>query len=226
MNYPLAAAVASYVIGDRMDHDAILPNEHLNVWPPSNAGQFGDRIEGLLAAYPDAAHLANLNLLDSHDTARFLTLASDNKDLLVLALVLTLTFPGAPCIYYGTEVGLAGAVSTPTTVGRCHGTSQEWDADLLATVKELTTLRHEHPALRSMAYARVGPPNGADWGRSYAFMRSDGVERLLIAVNPSDGPDEVPIDDVAIGTRLSGTASASGGALTLPGRSYGVWSVD
>ncbi len=51
---------------------------------------------------------AQLNLLDSHDVPR--ALHSLNGDLKALKLALLLLFlqPGAPCIYYGTEAGLAG----------------------------------------------------------------------------------------------------------------------
>jgi glycosidase len=225
MNYPLTAAIASYVIGDRMNHDAILPNEHLNVWPPSNAGQFGDRIEQLLAAYPDAAHLANLNLLDSHDTARYLTLAGDEVDLLVLSAVLLLTFPGAPCIYYGTEVGLAGGLD-PDNRRSMPWDESTWDTDLLKTFRELIRLRHEQPGLRSIAYERIGPPNGSDWGRTYVFTRGEGSERLLVAINPSDQADEVPVAGWHARRLLSGTAAATNGVLHLPPRTYGIWSVD
>jgi cyclomaltodextrinase len=225
MNYPLTAAIASYVIGDSINHEAILPNEHLNVWPPSNAAQFGDRIEALLAAYPPVAHLANLNLLDSHDTSRFLTLASGNVDLLVMALVLTMTFPGAPCLYYGTEIGLGGGLD-PDNRRSMPWDESMWDKDLLATTKELIRLRREHDALRSLAYERLGPPNGADWGRTYVFVRGEGDHRILVATNPTDHADEVPLTGWNARERLAGAAIATNGVLELPPYGYGIWAVD
>ena len=50
-----------------------------------------------------------LNLLDSHDMARFLTLARGDETALKLATLFQMTYPGAPSIYYGDEIGLSGA---------------------------------------------------------------------------------------------------------------------
>lgn len=49
-----------------------------------------------------------LNLIDSHDTARFLHVASENKAKLKLAAALQLLLPGMPMIYYGDEYGMTG----------------------------------------------------------------------------------------------------------------------
>ena len=224
MNYPLTSAIASYVIGNRMNHDAILGNEDYAVWPPTNAGRFGDRIEELLAAYSDAANMANLNLLDSHDTARYLTLANGDVDLLVLSAVLLLTFPGAPCIYYGTEISLSGGLD-PDNRRSMPWDESAWNTDLLANFKQLIALRRDQPALRSAGYERVGPPAGSDWGRSYIFVRGDGDERVMVAVNPGDRADEGPVTGWQPKERLSGNATASDHVLALPARGYGIWSV-
>ena len=73
--------------------------------------------------YPDAAYLAALNLLDSHDTERILWSLTPGdtararvdpanlavgKARLRLASLLQLTLPGSPTIYYGDEVGMTG----------------------------------------------------------------------------------------------------------------------
>jgi len=50
-----------------------------------------------------------LNLLDSHDTPRFHSLAGGDRSALALAMLIVVTLPGAPCIYYGDEIGLEGA---------------------------------------------------------------------------------------------------------------------
>ena len=45
------------------------------------------------------------NLLDSHDTERFLTTCGGNVQKMALAVAFQLTYEGAPMIYYGDEVG-------------------------------------------------------------------------------------------------------------------------
>jgi glycosidase len=74
---------------------------------------------------PDATYYNMLNLMDSHDTQRILwslTPGERNredrefnaanlalgKELLRLAVVVQMTIPGAPTIYYGDEVGMTG----------------------------------------------------------------------------------------------------------------------
>ncbi len=50
-----------------------------------------------------------LNLIDSHDTARFMHLAKESADKLMLAAAMQLLLPGMPMIYYGDEYAMTGA---------------------------------------------------------------------------------------------------------------------
>lgn len=58
--------------------------------------------------YRQQTNEVQFNLLDSHDTARLLTKAYDDKDLVKSILTFMFAQQGTPCIYYGTEVGLDG----------------------------------------------------------------------------------------------------------------------
>lgn len=49
-----------------------------------------------------------LNTLDSHDTARILTVAGGDEKRALQALAFIFTQTGMPCIYYGTEMGMSG----------------------------------------------------------------------------------------------------------------------
>ncbi|MBM7036659.1 maltodextrin glucosidase [Vibrio ulleungensis] len=57
---------------------------------------------------PWANQLTQLNQLDSHDTARFLTMVNEDEAQQKLASVFLMTYVGTPCLYYGTEVGMVG----------------------------------------------------------------------------------------------------------------------
>lgn len=61
-----------------------------------------------LMLYRDQTNQVMLNSLDTHDTVRLLNMCQGNHDLARQALALLFLQPGSPCIYYGTEVGLAG----------------------------------------------------------------------------------------------------------------------
>jgi len=185
MNYQLGTAIISFAAGNRVDTSHAIDNSHYQVAPALDAQAYADRVDELLALYPEHATLANLNLLDSHDTARILTLAGGDVAAVELATVLLLTFPGAPCIYYGTEVGLPGS-KDPDCRRAFPWDENLWNHDLLATFRKLIALRHEHPALRSPNYERVFPDPGGETTMLTVFARQDGDDRLVVAVNAGD----------------------------------------
>jgi len=59
-----------------------------------------------LAAVPWVVALQQYNLLDSHDTERVRSILGENDALHRLAVLLLLTFPGVPGLYYGDEIGM------------------------------------------------------------------------------------------------------------------------
>ena len=73
------------------------------------AGTFARQIDELYSRYDWQVNYTQLNLLDSHDTARALWLMGDDQSALGLCVLLQMTMPGAPCIYDGDEIGLRAA---------------------------------------------------------------------------------------------------------------------
>ena len=67
------------------------------------------QIPDLMEAVFDACLLYTSNLIDSHDTARFLHLCNGNKKKQHLAAAFQLLLPGMPMIYYGDEFAMPGA---------------------------------------------------------------------------------------------------------------------
>ena len=114
--------------------------------------------------YRPEVNRAQLNLLDSHDVPR--ALHSLNGDLKALKLALLLLFlqPGAPCIYYGTEAGLAGGPDSERSSGpepACREAfpwDQPWSADLGAYIHQLAELRRQHAVIRQgeLSWRSVG----------------------------------------------------------------------
>ena len=88
-----------------------------------------------------------MNLLDSHDVPRALHTLKGDVAALKLSLLLLFLQPGAPCIYYGTEVGLAGGPDDARSSGpepACREAfpwEQPWTADLCRYVSRLKALR-------------------------------------------------------------------------------------
>ncbi len=73
-----------------------------------SAQGFADRLNGILMRNTDTVNSMMLNLLDSHDTHRFLTQTGGDISKLLSALCVMFFFTGAPCIYYGTENAMEG----------------------------------------------------------------------------------------------------------------------
>jgi glycosidase len=68
--------------------------------------------------------------MDSHDTARTLWTVGEDESALRLCALFQMTMPGAPCIYYGDEIGMTGANDPFCARGvslarrRCNGISR------------------------------------------------------------------------------------------------------
>ena len=93
--------------------------------------------------YRDQTNQVMLNSLDTHDTARILTLAKGKQDLVKQALALMFVLPGSPCLYYGTEVGMAGG-NDPACRACMVWDQTKQDLEMLAFTKELIALRKRY----------------------------------------------------------------------------------
>jgi cyclomaltodextrinase / maltogenic alpha-amylase / neopullulanase len=216
MNYVLTVAIMSFVVGERIDEDNLVRNEEYENVAPIDAAGYAKQIDRLFSLYPEKNHLANLNLLESHDTVRFITTAAGDRESLIMATLLTMTFPGAPCVYYGSEIGLSGGKDPDSRRGFPWDES-EWDTELLDAHRQLIALRHSHPALRTANYREVA----AD-GHLYVFERFDNSERLLVAVNAGDDAASAEVGHHSLDI-LWGAGETAAGRVTLPARTGGVW---
>ncbi|HKX74232.1 MAG TPA: glycoside hydrolase family 13 protein [Acidimicrobiia bacterium] len=136
-----------------------------------------DALARLWAQYAWPVTLANQNLIGSHDRPRFLTVAGGEVWRLRLATALQMTFPGAPGIYFGDEVGMEGEDDPG-----CRG-AFPWDVDpatheVFRTIAELASLRRRHPTLVSGEWRPL--PSTGDL---LAFERSSSKERLGVYLN-------------------------------------------
>jgi cyclomaltodextrinase / maltogenic alpha-amylase / neopullulanase len=175
MNYLFAAPTIAFAAGDRVDL-AQIEGRSYHPYPPLFAKQYGEKIQHVLELYPWPIQLTQLNLLASHDTARLLSIAGGDKASVELASLLLLTFPGAPSIYYGDEVGLPGALDPDSRRG--FPLEAHWELDVLDYHKQLIALRHKYVALRTGDYQILFAE-----GTVYVFARILGDEEIVVAVN-------------------------------------------
>lgn len=94
------------------------------------------------------------NLIDSHDTSRFLYRAGGDKRKLALAAAFQMLTPGTPFIYYGDEVAMTGGDDPDNRRGMLWDDSKQ-DKDMYHWYQRLTYFRHTINALTQGDYLRV-----------------------------------------------------------------------
>ena len=148
-----------------------------------DAAEFDLRLSSLLTRYPRQMLSAQLNLLDSHDVSRFLTLCGGDRARMEQAVLFQMSFPGMPCVFYGDEKGLEGASENeyrrPMDFGRADGLEEAY--------RRMIALRKEHPALRHGDFQTV-----LAQGRLFVCRRDAPEESLILCWNAGGEALSVP----------------------------------
>ena len=147
-----------------------------------DAGEFDLRVSDLIMRCKKQGLPAQLNLLDSHDVSRFLTVCNGDRDRMELAVVFQMAFPGMPSIFYGDEKGLMG-LSEPE-----YRQAMDFDReDALEDVyRRLIRLRQEQPALRYGEFRTVVAKGGL-----YCYERTSDYQTIRITMNA--GAEAIPV---------------------------------
>ena len=143
-----------------------------------------------------------MNELSNHDHSRFLTrtnhmvgrvehLGPDaaneyvNKAVMGEAVVMQMTWVGAPTVYYGDEAGVCGFTDPDNR--RTYPWGHE-DQELIAFHKEAIRIHKEHPALKTGSLKILG---GEENILSYA--RFKGHDRIIVVINNRSERAEVKV---------------------------------
>ena len=189
MNYPLGAAILGFAAGGTFDravidaHDTYRRTMHLLDGP-----SFGHRLEHLMGIYDPAITAVQLNLLGSHDAPRALTILSRDKAALRVAKLLQLTLPGAPCIYYGDEIGMEGA-GDPDCRRSFPADPGAGDREVRAFVQALLAARRDNVALRRGTVHVLATTRSA-----VALLRQAEGRRALVIVNAGRRPETIAVE--------------------------------
>lgn len=202
MNYLFTGPTIAFTAGNRVDLEMVKGRDY-ETSPPLFAAEYAEKIEDLLKLYPWEIQLTQLNLLASHDTARLITIAGGDVATVELATLLLLTFPGAPSIYYGDEVGLPGGLDPDCRRG--FPLQESWNLQILGFHKRLISLRHQYPALRVGSYQVLYAENTL-----YVFIRSWENEELMIAVNVGEESVTVSFDGGKLANKLQNLLLGNG----------------
>ena len=214
MNYQITQAALGFFGGKQIDYELASGMMGLGEAEKFTAENFAKRTEELLQIYPYEFALAQMNLLDSHDMPRFLSLVSGNVKRLALAYLFILTYPGAPSIYYGDEIGLTGG-KDPECRKTFPWDESEWNTDLRDQLKSYIALRNANPVLRTGAYKVIYAHDGV-----IAYTRKNEEQTMLVILNANDSPKAVTIptgDAFAVGTKLKSQLSDRELVVTING---------
>ncbi|HLC04005.1 MAG TPA: glycoside hydrolase family 13 protein [Anaerolineales bacterium] len=162
MNYPFRAALLDLMNGG-----------------PQAATGFGERDEGIMRAYPWENTLAHLVPIGTHDTERIRTVLGRSKAKVRLAMLLQFAHPGAPCVYYGDEIGLEGG-KDPASRAAFPLDEAGWDQTTHRLVQKLAGLRRRLPQLRRGEYRRLVEDDQAG---TCAFARVIDARPVMVAAN-------------------------------------------
>lgn len=118
------------------------------------------------------------NLIDSHDTPRFLT-SSRSKKKLKFALALQMVLPGMPMIYYGDEVGMEGKQDPDCRRGMLWDEEKQ-DKELLEFYKNWIQIRKNSKALQKGATKFI---NVNDENKTFEIVREYKSQKVKVLVD-------------------------------------------
>ena len=208
MNYMFRNAVTSYAMG-------------------TNAADTAKAMEKIRERYPEEAFYAMMNLVGSHDTSRILsyldgigddradktlegafptyeTTSQLAKDRQYLVAFLQFTYPGAPTIYYGDEIGMVGSDDPDDR------RAMEWgkgNQELVEWYATLAAVRAAYPALSTGDIRMLDLGNANMLG----YVRSDATNTLTVIGNNAQSAKTVSLEgtwvDLISGKTFTGTVT-------------------
>lgn len=190
-----------YILGDMYDSvmNYMFRNAVLDFAKGGSAKDSQKQLEKLRERYPREAFYAMMNLVGSHDTTRLLSFldgvdddrkqtdvahafptyentSSDAKQSQYLVAMIQMTYPGAPTIYYGDELGMTGADDPDNRRGMIWG---EGNKELVEWYAKLANIRGKYAALRTGEII----PLSFEEKEIMSYIRSDKEDTLFVITN-------------------------------------------
>lgn len=216
----------SYLLGDELDSTMNYPLRdgiHGFVKGEIKAPELYERLMSLYENYPREIFYSSLNLIGSHDRARVLTLLGDApeesalteserafyrlsdwqkglaKGRLWLMVLMQMTLPGVPCIYYGDEAGLEGYSDPYNRAAYPWGRE---DKDVGSIYRNALALRRMYPVFTDGDFEPFYRGNDV-----FGFFRSAEEEQAAVIINSSRSESyevEIPAFGEAAAELVSG----------------------
>lgn len=183
------------------------------VWDKTSPSRFDALLTRIRDDYPAAATAVMFNMLGSHDVERLRTLCKGDRNRERMAVAFQMTYPGAPCIYYGDEIGMEGGKDPDDRRGM-NWSEQQWDRATFAFYKSMIAMRKQHVALRRGDFKTLLSDDATGL---YGYLRSSDSERAVVLFNRSDGEQTLTLPATARPTTRTRFWYDSGAKLTTNG---------
>ena len=152
-----------------------------------DAQTFSSRVTDMIMRYRRQVTYGQLNLLDSHDVSRFLSLCDGDISRMKLAVLFQMTFVGMPCVFYGDEKGMTGVLEEE------YRHPMPWnnkESELQSFYRQATHLRQQYTALRRGNFRMIFA--GRDGGMVH-YTREIAGEVIGVMMNRSNDSVNVSI---------------------------------
>ena len=142
-----------------------------------DAAEFDARVTNMRMRYKLPVLYAQLNLLDSHDVSRFLSLCGGDMRRYRLAILFMMTFVGMPTVFYGDELGVQGLSEEEY---RCPMPWDNENSTLCTFFKEAIAMRKKLEPLRCGDFRVVSAERGSGL---IIYAREYCNQRVTICIN-------------------------------------------
>ncbi|MDD4113037.1 MAG: glycoside hydrolase family 13 protein [Herbinix sp.] len=144
-----------------------------------DAYEFDSRVTRMRMRYRRNMLYGQLNLLDSHDVSRFLSLCQGSIPRYKLAVIFQMMFIGAPSIFYGDEQQIMGLTEDE------YRSPMVWNrsSELFTFYQLVISLRKELEAIRYGSYCTIYAGKGDGL---YIFERVYNSEKIAVILNGQD----------------------------------------
>lgn len=202
-----------------------------------NADAFFGSMRHYMTRFNTQSLQVAMNELSNHDHSRFLTRTNHqvgrissrgadaanegvNKNLFRMAVLMQMTWPGAPTIYYGDEAGLCGWTDPDSR--RAYPWGHE-DEELIQYHKELIRIHKEHQVLRTGSILFLFGEY-----QCISYGRFDDNEHIVVAINISQDTRHMEIPVWRLGvtqpTRMARVIITDAGGFSIETKVYQVQS--
>ena len=200
-----------------------------------NADAFFGSMRHYMTRFNTQSLQVAMNELSNHDHSRFLTRTNHqvgrissrgadaanegvNKNLFRMAVLMQMTWPGAPTIYYGDEAGLCGWTDPDSR--RAYPWGHE-DEELIQYHKELIRIHKEHQVLRTGSILFLFGEY-----QCISYGRFDENEHIVVAINISRDTRHMEIPVWRLGmtqpTRMARVILTDAGGFSIETKVYPV----